>query len=114
MYILRKLDKEMIEKLNERSLIRIELTNYELEQAFQIKEEEYLNEDIENMLQSMYESECITKEEYIALARSEVITEISNRYEDTCSYNLEYNITIQEAIKYVLERVEETSKNIQC
>lgn len=90
-----------------KGVIEIELTSEEIEQAFRIREREYLIADIENAVQEAYENEQISEEEYLkAKNNKEVLAAIAERYEKTCSCNVAYNVTMEEAVKEILKNSE--------
>ncbi len=94
--------REQLAGENSNPVISIELTSDEIEQAFGIREREYLLEDVENAVQEAYENEQISEETYQKVqGNKEILTAIAERYEKTCSCNIAHNATMEDAVKYV-------------
>lgn len=88
---------------NNNQIISIKLTDDEMEQVFRIKEEEYRRQDIVNAIQEAYEIENISEEDYQRCKdNEEIICKIMSRYDKTCSCNIAYNVTMEEAVKFVV------------
>lgn len=85
-------------------IIEIELTAEEVEQAFRLKEREYLLADVENAVDEAYGREDITEEQYQkAKGNQEAIKAIADYFDKTTSCEIAYNVTMEEAVKHILK-----------
>lgn len=107
-----QIGREIREKISEQNGITvfqnkslvIELTDSEIEEAYRIKEAEYLRADILDGLSDFCEYMDISAAvESSIMENEEVINQIAVRYEKRRSRNVAQNDTINEAIREVLK-----------
>lgn len=85
-------------------ILAVDLTDAELEQAFRIRENQYLSEDIGSFIEEMHESGELSESQYQeSKNRCGFREEVAKLYNKHCSCDIAYNDTIKEAIKDTLK-----------
>lgn len=84
--------------------VRIELTDAEIEEAYRIREEEYLEEDIRNAIDEFCEYRGIPKDIVGGLNDNrDIICKIASLYEKNQDVNVASADTMKNAVKQVLK-----------
>lgn len=88
-------------------VIEIELTDEEIEQAFRVQEKRYRMQDVENAIQTAYESEQISEEDMGKIKDNEKFKEaVLDVFDKNFNCNVPENVIWEIAVKEVLKEVD--------